>query len=181
MTQELKTGAKREPCAQPPKPRFRTWAYTEHIAPDLMPTLPANVWIQPDLHAPVTGQNLPTSREDLEALVEDVVRRLASDGQERAERAVPSAVRDYVEHKLHDAFSGMPYVKSVSYTYECGEWAIIIVHERSDEPEAYLDLIAKICDITKDDQLMPVFEPWILHTSENGRGVPAGAKSVLTR
>ena len=184
MTHDVRAGAKRAPRARPPAPRFRTWAYTEYVAPDLLPVPLANVWIQPDLRAPAAGNDLPASREDLEALVEDAVRRrLALEGpgaQEQTERAVPDATRDYVERKLRDAFSGMPYVRSVSYEHECGEWAIIIVHDRKDEAEAYLDLIDMLCDVTKDDHLMPVFEPWILHASENRRGAPAG-KSVLAR
>lgn len=128
----------------------------------------------------VSEEKRAQQEPNLESLVAKEVRRqLQMYGvQDLAERV---AQADHVERKLHDAFSGMPRVKSVAYTRECDDWTLVITHDDEEKADAHTYLIRKLCDISRDDPLMPAFEPWILHVSETGGSAPVGEKLVVTR
>ena len=88
---------------------------------------------------------------------------------------------DYAERKIRDAYSSVPYVRSVSYRRRTDRWVLVIVHENPAKGEAHLALIGKLCDISRDDALMPVFEPWIIHVSDAGASFPEVEKHIISR
>lgn len=138
-----------------------------------------------------SGPNSPVSVQPqlgenfVSQVADEVMRRLAALGSNNAsnllERARLDRIRDYVERKLYDAFNPLPYVKSVSYEPKTDQWMLVILFERQDKSEACMDLIGKLCDITRDDFSMPIFEPWILHVSEADDGIHDGHKFVIKR
>lgn len=87
----------------------------------------------------------------------------------------------YTERKLREAFSAMPGIKSVAYTRKCDEWTLVMLHDDEDKAGAHMRLSSKLCDITRDDLKMPVFETWIIHVSDAGGSVPIGEKTVVER
>ena len=87
----------------------------------------------------------------------------------------------YTERKLREAFSAMPHVKSVAYTRKCDDWTLVITHDDEEMADAHVRLNHKLCDISRDDPRMPVFETWILHVSFAGGSVPSGEKSVVAK
>ena len=129
-----------------------------------------------------SGEISPQMRESMRIVArEEIQKQLAelNNAQKQAERAAHN--EEYVENKLRRAFGNVPYVRSIAYTRECDEWTLVVTHDSQDKADAHSDLIDKLCDVTMNDPLMPVFEPWILHVSETGNGVPAGEKSILAR
>ena len=138
-----------------------------------------------------SSQNLPVSDQPkpsenfVSRLVDEVIRQLAALGSNNAsyllERARLDRIRDYAERKLYDAFNPLSYVKSVSYEPKTDQWMLVILFDRQDKSEACMDLIGKLCDITRDDFSMPIFEPWILHVSEADDSIHDGHKFIIKR
>ena len=138
-----------------------------------------------------SSQNLPVSDQPqlgenfVSQVVDEVMRQLAALGSNNAlnllERARLDRIRNYAERKLYDAFNPISYVKSVSYVPKYDQWMLVVLYDRSDTADAHMDLIGKLCDITRDDFSMPIFEPWILHVSEADDSIHDGHKFIIKR
>ena len=121
-------------------------------------------------------------RESMRSIVREEIQKQLTDldyARILAERAAHD--EEYVELKLREAFLTMPGIKSVSYTRKCDEWTLVMLHNDEDKAGAHRRLIRKLCDISRDDPRMPVFETWILHVSNAGGSVPVGEKSIVER
>ena len=129
-----------------------------------------------------SGEISPEMRENMRIIAREEIQKQITDldyARILAERAAHN--EEYVELKLREAFSSMPGIKSVAYTRKCDEWTLVMLHDDEDKAGAHMRLSSKLCDITRDDLQMPVFETWILHISNAGGSVPVGEKSVVKR
>ena len=180
MSQGLETGTGSNERAY--RPTLHSW--TDHApvpAVDLSgtPQIPVN-WTTAVAHDVFVNTLDLTTHGKLKALVDDAVKRHLKDSY-GAKPSVLDAHVDYAERKIRDAYSSVPYVRSVSYRQKTDRWVLVIVHENPAKGEAHLALIGKLCDISRDDALMPVFEPWIIHVSDAGASSPAVEKHIISR
>ena len=121
----------------------------------------------------------PRLPEDIKALIaEEVSRQLENRGGADSNYADQEL---YTERKLREAFADAPHVKSVAYTRKCDDWTLVITHDDEEKSDAMVRLNHKLCDISRDDPRMPVFETWILHVEDAGGNIPSGEKIVVAR
>ena len=125
------------------------------------------------------SHNKPRLPENTKAMIaEEVRRRLESRG---GSDSIYAEQELYAERKLREAFSTAPRVKSVAYTRKCDDWTLVITHDDEEKSDAMMRLMSKLCDISRADLRMPVFETWILHVEDAGGNIPSGEKSVVAR
>lgn len=184
MTQELEAGSKL--AAPNTTPLGRLWVGL-NCAVDFQSPLQTNGArsLKSSHNALVRDQTQEPGENLVSQVAGEVIRQLAAlasnDASNLLERTRLDRIRDYAERKLYDAFNPLPYVKSVSYAPKADQWMLVISFDRQDVSEACMDLTGKLCDITRDDFSMPIFEPWILHVSEVDDGIHEGHKFVIKR
>ena len=125
------------------------------------------------------SHNQPRLPENIKAMIAEEVRRQLENRGSSDSIYVEQEL--YAERKLREAFSAAPRVKSVAYTRKRDDWTLVITHGDEKKSDAMMRLNRELCDISRDDLRMPVFETWILHVEDAGGNIPSGEKIVVAR
>ena len=87
----------------------------------------------------------------------------------------------WIEQKLVEDLSTLPYVRSISYELDSdGDWFVVIRHDNDDVGEAIHELVGKTADLEKISGI-PYLDTRILRVSDAVRRIPIDLKKIFER
>ena len=99
----------------------------------------------------------------------------------RADASNPDQDVAWIERKLVENLSALPYVRSISYEPECdGSWTVVIRHNNDDVGEAIHELVGKTADLEKIPGI-PYLETRILRVRDHAIFIPTDPKKIFER